>query len=415
MQTTTEHPTVILGGGFTGLFTALHLSNQNYAKPTILIDRESRFIFKPLLYEFFSGEMKQDVVWPSYDELLADSGVSFFQDSVQEIDLKQKQVKLASGTNYTYGNLVLALGSTNSYFGIKGASENTIPFRTAQDAIVLEKQLRECLKRAVQSPDAQSGTLTVAVLGAGRSGVELAATLADVLPEWYTDLGGDAKDIKVVVIQRGAEILKGDSDNIRQTAENALKARKIPVELILEAEITAVVPGKVEFQRHGETETIAAETIVWTAGVGTHELIKSLPVAAEYRDKQGRLIVTPTLQLPEYPEVFAGGDCAVEKDSSLPPTAQVAYQQGSAIATNLKALSEGDTPTPASVFLRGTLLKLGLEESAASIFDLFEVKGKIGHMIRQATYLGLIPKPAYTFKATTEWLTDEVFRNLLPI
>jgi NADH dehydrogenase len=118
------------------------------------------------------------------------------------------------------------------------------------------------------------------------------------------------------------------------------------------------------------------------------------------------------LQLPDFPEVFAGGDCAVDMENLLPATAQVAYQQGAAIAHNLKAISEGDELTPAHVRLRGTLMKLGLEESVAEIFDRFEVKGKLGHLIRQATYIELLPKPVHNFKVTTEWLTDEIFHQI---
>jgi NADH dehydrogenase len=96
----------------------------------------------------------------------------------------------------------------------------------------------------------------------------------------------------------------------------------------------------------------------------------------------------------------------------LPATAQVAYQQGAAIARNLKAISAGGSPSPAQVRLRGTLLKLGPEESAAEIFDRFEIKDNLGHLIRQAAYLELLPTPVENFKATTEWLADEVFHRL---
>ena len=81
-------PTLILGGGFTGLFTALHLSHQHYKTPTILIDRNSKFIFKPLLYEFLSGEMNTQYICPRYDNLLHNSGIEFIQGTVQSIDLQ---------------------------------------------------------------------------------------------------------------------------------------------------------------------------------------------------------------------------------------------------------------------------------------------------------------------------------------
>lgn len=409
------HPILIAGGGFTGLFTALHLSHQRCSLPTILIDQDWSFIFKPLLYEFLSGEMNVEIVWPRYDKLLHNSGVKFVRDTIQAIDLTARQVQLTSGLHYTYSHLVLALGSTTGYLGIQGAQEHSLAFRTGEDAIALGQHLRDCLQRASQTedPQARRSLLTVAILGAGPSGVELAATLADLLPDWYAQLGGNIQEIRIVVIQRGTEVLKGAaSDRLRQTAQAALQDRPVPVELLLEAEVSALHANGVEFERHNQTEVLPAATMIWTAGTATHPLIQALPIPKEHRDKRGRLQVTPTLQLPDFPEVFAGGDCAVCLQNPLPATAQVAYQQAAGIARNLKAISEGGEPTPAQVRLRGTLIKLGLEESAAEIFDRFEVKGKLGHLIRKVTYLEMLPTPIHNFKATTEWLTDEVFHRI---
>lgn len=147
--------TVILGGGFTGLFTAIHLSRSSYPRSVILIDREERFRFKPLLYEYFSGQMEEPEVMPRFQDLLDSSGVIFVQDAVQTIDLHQHQVMLASGTSCPYSNLVLALGSVTGYFGVKGAKENALPFREGKDAIALDQRLRECLIQAMQTQDVE--------------------------------------------------------------------------------------------------------------------------------------------------------------------------------------------------------------------------------------------------------------------
>ncbi len=412
----TTNSTLILGGGFTGLFTALNLRHQNYLQPLTLIDPQERFTFKPLLYEFLSGEMNAGQVWPCYEELLHGSDVRFLQDTVQAIDLQQRQVELASGVSCDYSYLVLALGSATSYFGLEGAQENTFAFNTGGDAAALERHLRACLHQACQSRDPQQRQtlLTVVIIGAGPTGVELAATLADLLPNWYAQLDGDPQEICVVLLNRGPEILKGDINRrCRQTAQNALKQRSVPVEVITDAEVSAVQPERVEFERHGKTEVIQAATVVWTAGKATHPLVKTLPISEENRDKRGRLRVEPTLQLTDFPEVFAGGDCAVvDPENPLPPTAQVAYQQGGAIARNLEAVSQGKVPQPAEVKLRGSLMKLGLGESVANLFDRFEVTGKVGHTIREATYLELLPTPIHNFKTTTEWLIERFFTNI---
>ncbi len=408
--------TIILGGGFTGLFTALHLSHHHYSQPIILIDQQERFSFNPMLYEFLSGEMSDEQVCPRYEKLLDGSGVAFVQDTVQAVDLEQRQVELASGTSYNYKYLVLALGSTASYFGVKGAREHCFCFRNGKDAVALAKQLRDCLQRAIQTTDLEQRRilLTVAIIGAGPSGVELAATLADLLPSWYAQLGGEPQQLRVVLLDRQTEILTtgprgGVKSELQETAQAALQERNVPVELILGAEVSAVYPERIEFQHHNQAETLQAATAIWTAGSTSNPVIKELTIPEERRDSHSCLYVTPTLQLLDFPEVFAGGDCAANVEEPQPPTAQVAYQQGAAIAKNLQALSEGKELSPAQVHLRGTLLKLGLGESAASIFDQFEVQGQIGHLIRQATYLELLPTPAHNFKATTQWLVDEIF------
>lgn len=423
-MTHSTDPTIILGGGFTGLFTALHLSQHNYSQPTLLIDQQERFTFNPLLYEFFSGEMQDNQVWPRYEELLKNRNVKFVQDTVIGVDLEQRQVKLASGLSYTYKYLVLALGSTLNYFGVEGAKKHSFAFRNGKQAVMLAKYLRDCLYHATQTPDQEQRRMltTVAIVGAGPSGVELAATLADILPYWYGIVGGNPQEIRVVILEQDAEILGGrgnSKSSLHDTVQKAIRERNVPVELLLGAKVCAVHPTRIEFQREGQSESISTATVVWTAGTTALPIIKELPIsddkhvseAPPKEDSQGRLHVTPTLQLHDFPEVFAGGDCAAVTENPLPPTAQVAYQQGYAIARNLKALSEGKEPSPAHVKLRGTLMKLGLGESAAYLLDRYYVGGRVGHLIRQATYLELLPTPMHNLKVTTEWLIDTIFQH----
>ncbi len=408
------YQTVIVGGGFTGLCTALHLSHQHYPRSVILIDRNERFCFKPLLYEYFSGDMEPDQVVPRFEELLKGSGVIFVKDTIQSIDLLTREVKLTSGDCYNYSNLVLGLGSVTSFFSVEGAKEYALPFWTQEDAIAIDRHLRDCLQRAVQTedPEQRRTLLTVAVIGGGPSGVEMAATLADLLPNWYAALGGNAQEIRVVLLNHGKEILQGDiNSHLQEVAEKELHKRSVPVEMLMGAEATAIGADAVEYKRDDNSETLRASTTIWTAGSATHPLIKDLPIPKEHRDHKGRLQVTPTLQLLDFPEVFAGGDCAFVKDSSLPPTAQVAYQQGHAIAHNLKAIALGDKLKPGTVNLRGTLLKLGLGEAVANLYNRFQITGELGHLIRQGTYLELLPTPIHNFKSTAEWVSEDIFNS----
>ncbi|MBN4003067.1 NAD(P)/FAD-dependent oxidoreductase [Nostoc sp. LPT] len=410
------YQTVIVGGGFTGLFTALHLAHEHYPRSVILIDQNERFCFKPLLYEYFSGEMDAFQVVPRFVELLKGSGVIFVQDAVESIDLHQQQVKLASGNSYNYSNLVLALGSVTGYHHLEGAKEYAFPFWTQADAIALDRHLRDCLQKAVQTEDIEQRRklLTIVIVGGGASGVEMAATLADLLPHWYSAMGGNSSEIRVVLLNHGQKILDADiNDPLRPIAEKELQKRTVPVEILTGAEATAVHSNAIEYKSNNQVNTLATYTTVWTAGTSIHPLIKDLPISQEHRDRRDRLLVTPTMQLLDFPEVFAGGDCVAVKDKSLPPTAQVAYQQGANIARNLKALALGEDLKPAKVNIRGTLLKLGLNDAAANLFNVLEITGESGHLIRQGTYLTLLPTPIHDFKAASDWLDEEIFHHHL--
>jgi NADH dehydrogenase len=410
------YQTVIVGGGFTGLFTALHLAHEHYPRSVILIDKNKRFCFKPLLYEYFDGEMDSSQVLPHFSELLKCSGVIFVQDTVRSIDLHQWEVELASGNSYKYSNLVLALGRVTSYPHVEGAKENAFPFWTEADAITLDRHLRNCLQKAIQTEDIEQRRklLTVVVVGGGASGVEMVATLADFLPHWYGVLGGNTAEIRVILLNHGQKILDGDiNDPLRPIAETELQKRTVKISIILRAEATVVHPNAVEYKSHNEVKILPTYTTIWTAGTSTHPLIQDLPILPEHRDHHGRPLVTPTMQLLDFPEVFAGGDCAAVQNTSLPPIAQVAYQQGVNIAQNLKALALGKDPQPAKVNIRGTMLKLGLNNAAANLFNIFEVAGEPAHLIRQGTYLTLLPTPIHNFKVTTEWLDEEIFYHYI--
>ncbi|MEM9768377.1 MAG: NAD(P)/FAD-dependent oxidoreductase [Cyanobacteria bacterium P01_D01_bin.71] len=407
-------PTVILGGGFAGLFTALHLCHKRYPHPIILVDQAERFVFKPLLYELLSSEMTTNQVWPRFTELLNCDAVTFVQGRISAIDLDKKDVKLDSGLCYPYGKLVLALGSTANYFGIAGAREHTFSLRDGSDAIALGQHLRARLQQASQTRDDQQrqALLTTVVVGAGPAGIEMAATLGDLLPEWYRKLNGNVNDIRIVVLNRSEQILKGDMNGkLRGTTLDALDSRTVRPEILSKATVQEVSSDQVTYQQAGVNHEIPAATVVWAAGNDVHPLIKSLPV--EERDRAGRLKALPSLQLPAFPHVFVGGDVSV-LDAPLPATAQVAYQQGAGIANNLMALAQNSPLKPVKVSLRGTLMKLGLREGAAYLFDKVLISGRAGHLMRQGTYLELLPNPVHNFKATVEWLTEEVFQAHSP-
>lgn len=415
MSNTTEK-VVIAGGGFTGLFSALYLRREGFKGSITLIDQETRFIFKPLLYDLLSQEVQVDMVWPRYDELLLPEDIAFVTGKISSIDMTTQTVALESGLTYSGDYLVMALGNTTGYFGIPGAKEHSFSFRAADDAFELGKHLRQCLQQAQQDQGERDAYLTVAIVGAGPSGIELASTLGDLLPTWYDNLRGNIDKIRIVVLQRGNEILQNSStQTLRETANRSLRDRQVPVEVVLGASVSAVTPEGLDYIKDHQLHHIDSKTVVWTAGNTINPVIQSLPIEPEHRCRQGQLKVHPTLQLPDYPNVFTGGDCAVVEGDRQPATAQVAYQQGLAIAKNIIALNRNEPLEPAKVNLRGTLLKLGMNVGVAEIFDKYDIKGHPAHLIRQAVYLNLLPTPARNLKQDAQWLTDEVFEQVLQV
>ncbi len=242
--------TVILGGGFTGLYTALDLRRNNYPHSVILVDKEPCFRFRPLLYEYFSEQMDELQVMPRFEDLLRGSGVRFVQDTVDTIDLDDRQVKLQSGTTCPYSNLVIALGSVTDYFGVEGAQDHAIAFRDGGDAIALDQRIRSCIDLALQSdvPEHRQQALTFVVIGGGPTGVELSATLADLLPNWYQERGGDPQEVRVVLLPNSAHNLQA---GLKWFNEGVLKRYLEPAEpeamakWIAGAVVTAVVARKV--------------------------------------------------------------------------------------------------------------------------------------------------------------------------
>ncbi len=411
---TPSNRTVILGGGFTGLFAALYLSRRRYGEQIVLVDRDERFSFKPLLYELLSGELDAFQVWPRFEELLRGSRIIFIQDSIKSVDLKGRRVELGSGLAYSYKHLVLALGGGAGKPPVEGADRHAFAFRGGEDVLALRQHLRNCLQQASQSedPKRQQQLLTAVVVGGGPTGVELAATLADWLPEQYHRLGGSGT-ARVVVLQRGDRLLPQDmSLQLRTTAEAALTRRATPVEVVLGAGVSAIGPEGVTFTHGGNSETTPSATVIWTGGGAANLLVSPLKGMLPHGgDQNGRLSVTQTLQLQDFPEVFAAGDLATDPDHPLPATAQAAYQQGEAIARNLLMIEAGRPPTAMPVRLLGTMAKLGLGEAAVEVLDRYEIRGRPAHLLRQFRYLGLLPSPVHGFQSLVHWLIDQTFRG----
>lgn len=386
----------ILGGGFGGLYTALRLSRFPWpesARPNIvLVDDSDRFLFTPFLYELVTGELQTWEIAPPFAEILANTGVRFVQASVAEIDPQQRRVLLQNGSELHYNQLVLALGGETPLDRAPGAAEQVIPFRELADAYRLEERLRVLEESAAEK-------IRVAIVGAGPSGVELSCKLADRL---------QARG-RVRLIEIGDQILRLASPYNRQIAHKALEKRGVWIDL--ETTVEAVEADSLTLTYKGQTDVIPVDVILWTVGTAMAEPIRSLPLK---RNPQGQLVITSTLQVVDYPEIFALGDLADCQDAEgqqVPNTAQAAFQQADYVGWNLWATLTDRPLLPFRYSHLGELLTLGTDAAALSGLGL-KLEGPLAYLFRRLAYLYRMPTLEHQLKVGWHWITQPLLDKL---
>ena len=387
---------LILGGGFGGLFTALELAGS--ADVTLVSDAD-HFLFTPMLYEYLSGEVEAWHIAPRYDELL-DDNVHFVQAAITGIDLVAQTVSLADHESLNYDALVLAIGGVTNYVGVEGAEQFTLPFRKLSHADNLRQRMVAALDRIPPDfapQDARRDT-TFAVVGAGASGCELSTKMADLLNDAFTRraLQGEPR---VLVIEMGDRVVPGMGDQIREFVEEALHESR--VEVHTKTRVVKVTSGELTFEHEGKQESLKTAGVVWTGGVKMSPLIEQLDAE---KSKRGLLIVKPTLQLSQHVNVFALGDIAFYQDATptLAGTAQLAFQQATLAARNIKAYMEGKEMHTKHFEELGEAISLGTER-AAVLTGGKAFGGALARQARFALYTSRLPTWHHRLRVGASW------------
>lgn len=380
----------ILGGGFGGLYTALRLSQlpwEPFSEPAItLIDRGDRFLFSPLLYELVTGELQAWEIAPNFEDLLAGTPIRFQQATVTGLDIEARQVQLADSPSLSYDQLVIAIGGQTPLDAVSGAREYAIPFRTLTDAFRLKQQLR-----LLEESDAEK--IRIAIVGGGYSGVELACKLADRL--------GDRGRIRI--IERGETILGSSPQFNRETAQKALTARRIWLDL--ETEVSSIESDSLSLNYKGQIDTIPTDLVLWTVGNQVAQLIPTLPLK---QNQRGLLLTEATLQVLDHREIFALGDAAECREAagqSLPATAQVAIQQADYCAWNLWASITKRPLLPFRYQPLGEMMALGIDSAAVSGLGL-QFDGLLAYLMRRLVYLYRLPTLSHQLTVGVNWLSQ---------
>lgn len=386
----------ILGGGFGGLYTALRLNQFVWAaeqKPEItLIDRQTNFVFTPLLYELVTEEMQSWEIAPPFAELLKGTDIRFVEGSVDWIDKNQQSVTLEDGTEIDYDRLVLALGCETPSESVPGVTENAIPFRTLQDAYKLDEKLRILEASATEK-------IRIAIVGAGYSGVEVACKLADRLKERG----------RIRLIQSRDTILPDAPKFNRNAALKALEQRGIWVDL--ETTVSEITADSIGLIYKGQTDIIPVEVVMWTVGNQVSPAIGNFGVPL---NPQGKISVTETLQVTENPAIYALGDAAAIlniEGESIPTTAQSALQQSDFVAWNIWSSLTDRPLLPFRYTNLGEMMTLGNDNAVLSGMGI-QFDGPLAYVARRLVYLYRLPTLEHQLKVGLNWLTQPLVKLL---
>ncbi len=390
---------MILGGGFGGLYLARALDalGVTRAAELTLVNRAPAFLFLPLLYELLTDEVADWQIAPSFAELLPD-GCRFVHGEVVggEFHAGQRRafIRQADGDLVLEADtVVLALGSVSDDFGLPGVKSHARPFRSLADAQALKTAVIDAARRAAAGAGAPREPVSFAVIGAGPSGVELAAVIADRLREEWARAGLPPPPARLHVVDRLPELLPQYGSALRRFARRELARRG--VELHLGVGVAGCSAAGVELENGAH---IAAETIVWTAGSRPAPVLADFPFV---RDRRGRIPVSRTLEVPGFPGVYALGDVAASV--AAPATAQVAVRQAAVVAHNIAASLRGERLREYHYEPLGEMMTLGRGTAAANILGV-AFDGVAGYLTRRLVYLLAMPEPWHATKVGLSWL-----------
>lgn len=334
-STTTKRKVLIIGGGFAGLECALNLSNDDRFEVT-LVDKTNHHLFQPLLYQVATASLTGPDIARSIRQILAKAkNVTVLMDEILNIDTATRSASGKSGTTYHYDYLLLSAGARTGYFGNDHWAEHSLGLKSLADAQAIRRRVLTNLELAELTPSESERTklMTVAIVGGGPTGVELAGAFADLV---HRSLKSnfrriDTSKLRIILIEGSGNIL--ETYDLNQSVYARKHIEQIGVEVRTNTKVTNIRAGALEF---ADGTCLEAAAIIWAAGVAANPLTKALGVAT---DRGGRITPKLDLSLEEHPEIFVAGDLVAMKDNEgkmVPGVAPAASQMGRHIAKVLK-------------------------------------------------------------------------------
>jgi NADH dehydrogenase len=348
---------VILGGGFGGLTAARALTK--IADVTV-VDRHNFQTFLPLLYQVSTAGLAADHVAYPIRGALRKTGAKFRMASPISIDHKNKQVKLDSSELLNFDHLIIALGSTTADFGIPGVSEFALGMKTVHEALTIRAEVMRRFEDLCRFED--DTRFSISVVGGGPTGVEMAGAMAELVRgPLKSDQANAAAHIDVRLIEAGDRLLPPFSPSISARTKKDLE--KLGVKVLLNTAVKEIEHRKIILK---DGTSLASEITIWAAGVkGSPAMLQlNLPTVGN------RLSVDQTLQVKNYPNIWALGDIAgaVGKNGKpLPMVAAVAIQQGKFIAKQMQRLIKNKPLQEFSYLDKGSMATIGRKKAVVEV------------------------------------------------
>lgn len=398
---------VIVGAGFGGLHAAKRLANVPV--DVVMIDRNNFHTFQPLLYQVATAALDSgDIAYQVRGIFHHQANFRFRQGEVVGFDTAAREVLLQGGARVAYDYLVLAAGAVYHDFGTPGVRENAFVLKSLERAGVLRSHILKRFEAAATDGSlVERGALTVVIVGAGPTGVEMAGALVElfdrVLGRDYPEL--DMRLARVVVVEAGDAVLPPFGERSQRYAERVLRRRGVDVRL---GSTVSQVRADAVVLRSGEV--IPTQTVVWAAGVRAHPVGEALADDLGTGLERGwRLKVEPDLSLTGHPEVFAVGDVAGAADASgrlLPQVAQVAIQSGKHVARTILRRLQHRPATPFRYHDLGSMAIIGRNAGVAELSPALlglQLRGFLGWLGWLFLHLVYLPGFRNRFSALFSW------------
>ncbi len=411
-----RHRVVVIGSGFGGLFGTKALRRS--AVDVTLIGKTTHHLFQPLLYQVATGILSEGEIAPPTREILrGQKNAQVLLGEVTDIDLGARTVTsqvLGRSSVTAYDSLLVAAGSTQSYFGNDRFAEFAPGMKSIDDALELRGRIFGAFEMAelgARRGDDVDHLLTFVVVGAGPTGVEMAGQIAELA---HRTLRRDFRAIntrtaRVVLVDAAGQVLPPFGAKLGGWTARELK--ELGVEVVLGAMVTDVDErGIVVQHKDGRAERINAVTKVWAAGVQASPLAKTLAdQTGAPLDRAGRIGVNPDLTLPGHPEVFVVGDM-ISLDN-LPGVAQVAIQGAKYAAKEIDNRLRGrPSRPPFHYFDKGSMATISRFRAVAMVGRL-RITGVLAWLMWLAVHLVYITGFKNRVTALMHWFVSFLGRG----